>query len=121
MRIMKSIAASVALTVGAVSFAGTAEAGHRRHHIVRHHHYHHNNGGNFAAGAIGFGVGALFGSALAGPRYYEPAPVYVAPAPVVVYEAWTPGWYTYCGQRYRSFNRHTGYYTGYDGGYHFCR
>ena len=118
MRFMKTIAATLAVTVGALTFAGSADARHRRHHHV-HHHYHHGN--NFAAGAIGFGVGALFGSALAAPRYYQPAPVYVAPAPVVVYEAWTPGWYSYCGQRYRSFNRHTGYYLGYDGGYHFCR
>ena len=124
MRFVKMIAASVALSVGALSFAGTAQADHRRH--FRHHHH---DGGNLAAGAIGFGVGALFGSALARPRYYEPAPVYVAPAPVyvapapvvVVYEAWTPGWYSYCEQRYRSFNRQTGYYLGYDGEYHFCR
>ncbi len=125
MRITKSIATALAVTVGALSFASTADAGHRHSRHVRHHHH---DGGNFAAGAIGFGVGALFGSAIAQPRYYHPAPVYVAPAPVyvapaqvVVYEAWTPGWYSYCGQRYRSFNRHTGYYMGYDGGYHFCR
>ena len=124
MRMMKTIAATLAVSVGALTFAGSADAGHRRNHFVRHHH----NGGNFAAGAIGFGIGALVGSALSAPRYYEPAPVYVAPAPVyvapspvVVYEAWTPGWYSYCGQRYRSFNRQTGYYLGYDGGYHFCR
>ncbi len=123
MRMMKTIAATLALSVGALTVAGSADARHRRHHVV---HHHHHDGGNFAAGAIGFGIGALVGSALSAPRYYEPAPVYVAPAPVyaapvVVYEAWTPGWYTYCGQRYRSFNRQTGYYLGYDGGYHFCR
>src|SRR5947199_8347486 len=38
--------------------------------------------GQVAAGIIGgLAVGTLFGGAVAQPRYYEPAPVYVAPAP----------------------------------------
>lgn len=130
MRFTKSIAAALAVTVGALSFTGAAEAGRRDRDrvIVRNNHYYHDNhrGNGLAAGVIGFGAGAILGSALAAPRYYSPAPVYVTPAPVyvapvVVYEAWTPGWYSYCGSRYRSFNQQTGYYTGYDGGYHFCR
>ena len=123
MRFLKTTATALALAVGALSFAGTAEARHRYGHGRVVHHYHHggHHGGNaLAAGLFGFGAGAILGSALARP-YYAPAPVYVAPAPVVVYQAWTPAWYSYCGQRYRSFNRHTGYYLGYDGGYHFCR
>lgn len=41
-----------------------------------------NRGGAVAAGVIGgVALGAILGGALAGPRYYEPAPVYVAPPP----------------------------------------
>jgi len=118
----KGIAAALAMAIGAASFTGPAEAGHRHHH-----HYHHGNGGAVAAGILGLGVGAVIGGALAQPRYYpgtvyvEPAPVYVRPAPVVVYQAWTPAWYESCGARYRSFNPDTGYYLGHDGRYHFCR
>ena len=37
-------------------------------------------GGAVAAGVVtGLAAGAIIGGALAGPRYYEPAPVYVAP------------------------------------------
>jgi hypothetical protein len=40
------------------------------------------DGGAVAAGVAGGLIGGMFlGSALAGPRYYEPAPVYVAPPP----------------------------------------
>lgn len=132
MRFMKSLAAALALTVGVAAFAGPASADHR----WRHHRHH---GGNAAAaGIVGFGVGALLGSALAQPRYYEPryyepryyepAPIYVEPAPVYVtpgrvysYEAWSPEWYEYCGSRYRSFDERTGYFVGYDQRRHFCR
>ena len=133
MRFTKAIAAALALSIGALTFAGTAEAGDRRHH--------RSNVSPYATGAIGFAAGAILGSALSQPRYYsepryyaepryyyEPAPVYVAPRPVYVQpsytyvaEPWTPGWYSYCGERYRSFNARTGYYMGYDGQYHFCR
>ena len=70
------------------------------------------------------------------PVYVQPAPVYVQPRPVYVHprptyiqpsyvyanpSPWTPGWYAYCEDRYRSFNPGTGYFLGYDGDYHFCR
>ena len=49
------------------------------------------------------------------PVVYEPAPVYYSrPDP------WTPEWYAYCSDRYRSFDEQTGYFLGYDGNYHFC-
>jgi hypothetical protein len=35
-------------------------------------------------------------------------------------EPWTPEWYRYCEDRYRSFNARTGTFTGYDGRRHFC-
>jgi hypothetical protein len=127
MRFIRPIAAALALTIGAASLVGTAEARHR-------HHHGGNGAGIAAAGIFGLAAGALVGSALAQPRYYdyyEPAPVYVAPPPPpVVYQPsqvyyqrpspWTPAWYQYCGQRYGSFNPQTGYFLGYDGDYHFC-
>jgi hypothetical protein len=126
MRFLKPVAAAMALTVGAMTFASSAEAGRR------HYHRHHHNGGQAAvAGIFGFAAGAILGGALAQPRYYRPAPVYVAPPPPVVYQPapayyahprpWTPQWYAYCDARYRSFNASTGYFLGYDGQYHFCR
>ena len=134
MRFTKSIAAALALSVGALTFAGSADARDRD----RHHHHRHHSSAPYAAGAFGFAAGAILGSALSQPRYYyEPAPVYVAPRyvapayvaptyvqPSYVYAApapWTPAWYAYCEDRYRSFNPRTGYFVGYDGGHHFCR
>jgi hypothetical protein len=126
MRFVKPIAATLALAIGAASLVGTAEA-------WDHHHHHHGDGAGFAAaGIFGLAAGAMLGSALAQPRYdyYQPAPVYVAP-PAVAYQPapayyaqpdpWTPGWYDYCAQRYRSFDSRTGYFLGYDGNYHFCQ
>lgn len=75
-------------------------------------------GGAVAAGVIGFATGAIVGGALAQPRYY---PAY---GPGYYYSgvaAWSPAWYSYCSNRYRSFNPHTGMFVGYDGRYHFCR
>jgi hypothetical protein len=147
MRFVKIMATALAVSVGVLSFAGSADAGdrgwrpdrdgrHWRHHGGWHggHGYRYNNGDALAAGIIGFGAGAILGGALAQPRYYayEPAPVYVAPAPVYVEPApvysysagaapWSAEWYAYCDARYRSFNSRTGYFLGYDGEYHFCR
>ena len=58
--------------------------------------------GEVAAGVVGgLAVGTLFGAAVASrPRYYQPAPVYVAPAPC----DWTRGapvWDEYRGIWYR--------------------
>ena len=108
MSFTKTIALALSLAVGSLSFAGSAEAHHRRDHA--------------AAAAFGFAAGALLGSALARPHYYAPAPVYVAPAPVVyLYQPWTPEWHAYCRGKYHSFDPSTGYYLGYDGQPHFCR
>jgi MFS family permease len=126
MRFLKPVAATMALTVAALTFTSSAEA--------RHRHRHHG-GSAAAAGIVGFAAGAILGGALAQPRYrsydyYEPAPVYRAPPPVVyrsapVYyanpEPWTAEWYAYCDARYRSFDPSTGLFYGFDGEYHFCR
>ncbi len=131
MRFMKPTAALLALAIGALSFSGVAEARHR----------HHNSGGEaLAAGIFGLAAGAIVAGALSQPRYYSdyyyPEPVYVAPSPPpVVYQPryqpapvyyagpqpWTPEWYDYCDARYRSFDRRTGYFLGYDRQYHFCQ
>jgi hypothetical protein len=143
MRFTKTIAMALAVTVGALSFASSADArsrhwrhgGHHfkphhgfNHHGFRHHRFHDDD--DFSAGAaiFGFAAGAFLGSALSRPCYgcgygygysYAPAPAYAAP--VVVYQPWTPTWFSYCRGKYRSFNASTGYYLGYDGDYHFCR
>ena len=51
----------------------------------------------------------------------------IEPEPSVVYyqdraqlEPWSPEWFRYCGDRYRSFNPDTGTFVGYDGDEHFC-
>lgn len=106
-----------------------------------------DHGDALAAGIIGLAAGALIGGALASqpaprpaPRYYEsyeaprPAPVrtYYRQAPDPYYsggyrqayqggiEPWTPDWYSYCQDRYRSFKPRSGTFTGYDGQEHFC-
>ena len=115
MRFMKTIAAAASIATAAVAFNSPAQAG---------------SSDAIIAGAVGFGVGTLFGNATARPRYYAPAPVYVAPArpiyvePAPVYyemEPWTPDWYAYCGSRYRSFDARSGTYVGYDGYRRMCR
>ena len=35
-------------------------------------------------------------------------------------EPWSPEWYEYCSNRYRSFSSRSGTFTGYDGQQHFC-
>ena len=35
-------------------------------------------------------------------------------------EPWSPEWFRYCGDRYRSFDPDTGTFIGYDGEAHFC-
>ena len=111
-RTLKSIAAAALIGLGTLALPPPAEAGH-------------GHGGGWGAGLLGFGVGAIVGSALAPrevyvvPDYdYEPAyygPAAYGPPP------WTPEWYTYCAQRYRSFNARTGYFRGYDGQPYFCQ
>jgi BA14K-like protein len=78
-------------------------------------------GCGWGAGLVGFGVGALVGSTLAAPRVYGPPPPAVYGPAAYGPPAWTPAWYTYCAQRYRSFNPHTGYFIGYDGQPYFCQ
>ncbi len=136
-KFIKAAVLSVAAAAIVIPTFGTAQAGHR----------HRNNDDAWVAGAVGLAAGALIGSAIASPPppryygergyidpepdYYEPRPVYrprpvyppvYRPVAVETYglEPWTPAWYRYCSQRYRSFNPDSGTFVGYDGRSHFC-
>jgi hypothetical protein len=103
---LKAIAAAALMATAAASLPSPAEAGR-------------GHGSSLGAGLLGFGIGAIVGSAL------TPREVYVAPPPPaypVSYgpPAWSPEWYSYCSYRYRTFNPRTGYFIGYDGYPHFC-
>jgi hypothetical protein len=60
---------------------------------------HARNGGAVAAGVLGgLAAGAIIGGAVASqPRYYEPAPVYVAPPPRCYWTRSEPVWDGYRG------------------------
>jgi hypothetical protein len=113
MQRITSIAAALALAVSAMTFSAPARAGSEDAII---------------AGAAGFAIGTLFGSATARPyhrpayrsSYYYPRAHY-APRPAYrVYRPWTRAWYNQCAARYRSFNWNTGYYVSYSGHRRFC-
>ena len=104
---LKSIAAAALIGTAALSLPVPAEAGNA-----------------VGAGLIGFGIGAIVGSAL------TPREVYVAPPPPppayygpVGYgpPPWTPAWYSYCASRHPTFNAQTGYFYTYSGQPIFCQ
>ena len=105
---LKAIAAAALIGTAALSLPAPAEAGH---------------GGNaVGAGLLGFGIGAVVGSAL------TPSTVYVAPPPAYYGPAaygpppWSPAWYSYCRNIHGPyFNPNTGYFQAADGGWYFCR
>ena len=117
---LKAIAAAALIGAAALTLSAPAEAGRG--------YYRHGDGGGWGAGLLGFGIGAIVGSALT-PREvyiepdddYEPAYGPAAYGPGYGPPPWTPEWYTYCAQRYRSFNARTGYFRGYDGLPYFCQ
>ena len=119
-RTLKAIAAAALIGAAALTLSAPAEAGRG--------YYRHGYGGGWGAGLLGFGIGAIVGSALT-PREvyiepdddYEPAYGPAAYGPGYGPPPWTPEWYTYCAQRYRSFNARTGYFRGYDGLPYFCQ
>lgn len=141
-RIFKTAILSAAVAATTLAALPAAEAGERWRRYDRHHHNNRNNGGELlAAGALGLMAGALIaGSAnrsqpIYDYDYYEPQPrprayrsdyYRPAPQPRATYsgsyamEPWTPQWYQYCSDRYRSFKPKTGTFTGYDGVQRFC-
>jgi hypothetical protein len=133
-RLFKSTILTAALAAMTLTTLAPADA------HDRWHHYHHSDGGAIvAAGVLGLAVGAIAAGAFDDPPYrpvydepiyrpvYNRAPL-PRPRPVrpyaVEYQAslqpWSPEWYRYCGDTYRSFDPATGTYMGYDGQEHFC-
>ena len=133
---------SAAVISAGMTAASPAMADWRRHDRGHGHHERRNNDQALALGLFGLAAGAIVGAAIAvppAPRYVEPryraypdydyAPppaAYVddyppAPAPMSArYAPWSPEWYRYCADRYRSFNPNTGTFIGYDNRAHFC-
>lgn len=133
--VLKSAVVSLTMIATTLTALPAANAGDR----WRHHR--HDAGDLAVAGVLGLAVGALAAGIATQPepQYYDPdyaEPVYREPrprprpqryydtGPDVVYldglDPWTPEWYRYCEDRYRSFDPHSGTYVGYDGRRHFC-
>ncbi|MGV8938865.1 MAG: BA14K family protein [Allorhizobium sp.] len=142
-RFAKITLLSVAVAAAITSIAPPAMADG----YYRQRHHQRDRGGNDAAvlGLFGLAAGVAVGAAIAnnsGPRYVEPD--YVDPryqrGPYLegrvgevddypppprarasyVLQPWTPDWYEYCANRYRSFDSQSGTYVGYDGRPHMC-
>ena len=102
-------AVACASLIATLTLSSSANAGH---------------GKAVGAGLLGFGIGAIVGSAL------TPQTVYVSPRPPPDYYApagygpppWTPAWYRYCRQIHGPyFDARSGYFQAADGGQYFCR
>ena len=145
-RILKATILSVAVAATTLASLPAANAGDGwRHNRHQNGDRNSRNGDLVAAGILGLAAGALVvGLASQQPAYREPVydnpyrhprprpirdyPVVYDDRPEVVYaddyagamEPWSPEWYQYCSDRYRSFNARTGTFTGYDGLKHFC-
>ena len=140
-RFFKTAILSAAVAATTLATLPAANAGDR--HWRRHHSRNYHSGSNdlAVAGILGLAAGALAVGIASQPAYREP--VYVDryrhprlyreyPARYVerdvVYaddyggsmEPWSPEWYEYCSNRYRSFSSRSGTFTGYDGQQHFC-
>ena len=128
--LIAALVAIVALTMAAPAEAGRGKKWKGGDRYVQKNYYYNrgyrrrDNGINaLGAGLLGFGVGAIVGSALTPREVYVAPPPPPAPPTYVGYRPapWTPDWYSYCYSRYRSFNPNTGTFIGYDGYEHFCR
>jgi hypothetical protein len=106
----KTIAAAAVIGTAALTLSAPAYAGH---------------GNAVGAGLLGFGIGAIVGSALTPSTVYvappPPPPAYYGPAAYGP-PPWSPAWYRYCRNLHGPyFNPNTGYFQGADGGWYFCR
>ncbi|HEY6631061.1 MAG TPA: BA14K family protein [Rhizobiaceae bacterium] len=132
-RVFKTAILSAAVAATTLAALPAANAGDRywgrgdRHY----HHYHSNSGDLAAAGILGLAAGALVVGLASQPEpvyanpYRGPRPRPIREYPETVYlggalEPWSPEWYDYCYDRYRSFNPRSGTFMGYDGREHFC-
>ncbi|MCO5157960.1 MAG: BA14K family protein [Aquamicrobium sp.] len=139
---------TLACAVAAATLASAlpAEAGER----WRDHHRrpiaaerHGDAADLIAAGLIGLAAGAIIAGIASRPppaprepawrhpqAYPRPSPdrVYFPPVPprgmstgaAGLYQPWSPAWYAWCGERYRSFDARAGTFIGYDGVRRFC-
>jgi hypothetical protein len=96
---------------------------HHKPHYYKHHKRRHDNRDAFIAGAIGLAAGTIIGNAITTPRYAAPAPTYYNAPRVVTYRPapWTPAWYRYCSEKYRSFDPRSGTFQPYHGPRQLCR
>jgi hypothetical protein len=84
------------------------------YHGYRDNGWHGGNryGYDFGGAIIGGAIGGIFGS------WFAPRPeVIVVPQEMIPY---SPMWYQYCANKYRSFDPPTGSYLGFDGLRHNC-
>ena len=109
---VRTAAATALFGMAALSLSTTANAG---------------DGKAVGAGLLGFGVGAIVGSAITPREVYvappapPPPPAYYGPAAYGP-PAWSPAWYQYCRSRYGpGFDPQSGYFQGPDGEWYFCR
>lgn len=138
-RIVRNVVLSAAVAATALATMPMAEAGERwRHHGGRQVHQHDDSGALVAAGILGLAVGAIAAGVASQPRrvyddpyrqaqrdryYYPPAPGYrdySYDRHAGAYEPWSPEWYRYCSQRYRSFDPRTGTFFIRPGVERFC-
>lgn len=109
------------LTLVLVVLASTADAGPR---VTVHKHYGARNSSDAVVGGfLGGLAGSVFGSWLNQPQSEDHSPPPPSPPPPAEVELkqWSPEWYSYCFNKYKSFNPQTGTYTGYDGVTYPCR
>jgi BA14K-like protein len=126
-RFFKTAMLSVAVAATTLATLPVANAGDRywRRGGYYHHHYHSDGGDLAVAGILGLAAGALAVGIAS-----QPEPVYAYRRPIREYpatgyyggalEPWSPEWYDYCSDRYRSFSPRSGTFIGYDGREHFC-
>ena len=137
-RTVRSAVLSAAVAATTLATMPIAEAGERwRHHDRRSVVVHNDSGALVAAGILGLAVGAIAAGVASQPRppvYHDPYRYERAdrypPARAYRdysydryaggYEPWSPQWYRYCSQRYRSFDPQTGTYTLRPGVQRFC-
>lgn len=125
-RFLKAAILSVAVAATTLAALPAANAGDRYWRHRDRHHHHSDSGDLAAAGILGLAAGALVVGLASQPEpvYRRPVRVYRDTAYVDGYagglEPWSPEWYDYCSDRYRSFNPRSGTFVGYDGAEHFC-
>ncbi|TLX17276.1 BA14K family protein [Rhizobium sp. MHM7A] len=95
----------------------------RRDEPRRHHDGRRNRDDDLAIGILGLAAGAIIGGAIVDDRRYEPPPRFRPPVREYHYgfiRPWSPEWYRWCSNRYRSFDPRTGTFIATDGVLQFC-